>query len=518
MAAGRPTVFTALAVGALLAAPAVASAEVDSDSFTTQAEVVAEAFDGAGETDPDRDRSGLAGFTEFLRTVNARDRNVDSGRGAKANVTQDTELIRDGDLVLGVDSSGAADSSYTDPNTGDSFEPFGTGTSELDVGFEVVNAPVQFTLTGRIEASVSAAGGGSAKVTVTDPTGAESVAEIESFDSGTDAENLDLTGTVNPGTRALAVDIDIFSGGNLAGGTSTADYDLELRFCTIVAAQPGQATLGTSGDDVICGRSGNEQLIGIGGNDRIFGLGGVDDISGGEGEDDIHGGEGDDLQLYGGPGNDTIEGGPGNDGRGQDQEVMAGGPGDDEIDGGPGNDLMYGRCGEAILGTPSPVCNLDPPAPGETDDDNLTGGSGEDSLFGDDGFNFLSGGKQKDLLIGGPLDDTILGGDGPDEASGGLGADRMEGGAEKDALDGNRGNDDLFGDAGPDTLRAFQGADCLVGGSDKDELQGNQGGDTFMAKDGTRDEAEGGPDTDRGRFDPQDSVSAVEQRNFQGGC
>ena len=455
-----PSALTALLVGGFLLAPTPAGAELDQNSVTTAAEIVAEAFDGAGETAPDRDRAGRIGFSEFLRTVNARDRNRDSGRGAKANVTQDTRLVEDSDLVLGVDTSGDADSSYTDPNPGDSLKPFGSGTSELDVGFEVVNAPVQFVLTGSIEASVSGEGAGSAKVTVTDPTGAETVAEVGSFDSGTDAIDLDLTNTISPGSHDFEVDIDVFSGSNtavpLSVGTATADYDLELRFCTHVVDQPNLAVIGSSGDDVICGRSGN---------------------------DDIFAGRGDD-----GPGSPSVE------------NVVAGGPGNDTIDGGPGDDRILGRCGESLFGEPSPVCPDDPPAPGESDHDKLVGKSGADIILGD---------ADRDSILAGKGDDLVEGLGGPDFIAGGPG---------DDSLDGGEGNDEILGEAGKDALFGADGKDCLDGGAKKDKFFGGAGDDKLLARDGGRDTGSGGPGPDRGRFDAADRIASVAIRSFQGGC
>ena len=507
MAAARSTIFAALAAGTLLATAAPALAEVDSDSVTTSAQILAEAFDGAGETDPDRDPAGRIGFSEFLRTVNARDRNVESGRRAQADVTQDTRLVEESDLILGVDSSGAADASYADPNPSDSLEPFGTGTSELDVGFEVVNSPVQFVLTGSIEASVSGEGAGSAKVTVTDPTGAQTVAEVGSFDSGTDAIELDLSNTISPGSKDFEVDIDVFSGSNtavpLSAGTSSASYDLELRLCTVVVEQPGQSAFGTSGDDVICGRSGDEQLLGLGGADILIGLNGADRIQGNEGADTIFGGDGDDTRLYGGPGNDDIFAGPGNDGPGSPSvaDVVAGGPGNDTIDGGAGDDRLYGRCGEFLLGDPSPACPDDPPTVDEIDDDKLIGRSGADVLFGD---------AERDVINAGTGDDPLV--------EGFAGADLILGGDGGDSLDGGDGNDEILGEAGKDTLLGADGNDCLDGGAKKDDYSGGDGNDKVLARDGGRDTGSGGPGADKGRFDAADSIVSVAIRNFQGGC
>jgi Ca2+-binding RTX toxin-like protein len=501
-----------LAAGGLLALPAAGFAEVDRNSVTTQAEIVAEAFDGAGETDPVIDDFGRGGFSQFLETVNAKDRNIDSGRLGKADVTQDTSFVEESDMFLGVDSSATADSEYNDPEPTDSDEPTAGGTSTLEVGFDVVNAPVAFTLTGRIEARVEGVtrrqkrrgdSGGSARVTVTDPTGAESVAEIETFESGTDVQNLDLTGTISPGTRTFTVEVETFSGGNVENANSIAHYDLELRFCTQVAGAPGQAVLGTSGDDVLCGRSGNEQLLGAGGSDILFGLAGSDDIAGGDGADMIFGGTGDDARLYGGVGNDDIDAGPGNDGPGAPSvgDVVAGGPGNDELDGGAGNDRLYGRCGEFLLGDPSPVCSDDPPMAGEADDDKLVGRAGADVLLGD---------AERDVILAGSGDDALV--------EGFAGPDFIVGGTGDDTLDGGEGNDEIQADAGKDELVGAAGGDCLDGGAGRDDFSGGADNDKLLAKDGGRDTGSGGPAPDRGLFDAADTIASVANRNFRGGC
>lgn len=81
--------------------------------------------------------------------------------------------------------------------------------------------------------------------------------------------------------------------------------------CTIYAA-PGQVTVGTEGDDIICGTEGVDRIFGGGGDDIIYGFGGNDQLSGGEGNDRLFGGLGNDS-LVGGGGADFLSGGPGAD-------------------------------------------------------------------------------------------------------------------------------------------------------------------------------------------------------------
>lgn len=492
-------VFTVLAAGALLAMPAAALAEVDPDSVTTDAEIVAEALDGGGGSS-DRDRSGRIGFSEFLRTVSARDRNSDSGRLGRASAEQDTQLLEIDSQLLGLDSSARVETSFTDPNPNDGFSPSAEGSSGLEVGFDVIDEPVDYVLTGTIGVSVPS-DNSCASANLSGSLGSTSAFACP----GTPVSvPIDLTGSLDPGSHELELRLlaEAFGDSGATSGTAIAEYDLELRFCTVVVEQPGQAALGTSGDDVICGRSGSEQLLGVGGNDIMFGFGGADsDIDGGGGADQIFGGDGDDLRLYGGPGNDLIDGGPGNDGPTTPtfENVVAGGPGDDQLTGGPGADTLIGRCREGVFGTPSPVCPDDPITPGETDDDNLTGGPGGDSLLADGGSNFISGGPDND----------IAGADGPSVFVLGGGNDESRGGAGSDEIEGGSGNDLLFG---------LGGSDCLVGAGGKDDMEGDAGNDKLLAKDGGRDTGSGGPGPDRGRFDAADAIASVSNRNFQGGC
>ena len=107
------------------------------------------------------------------------------------------------------------------------------------------------------------------------------------------------------------------------------------------------------------------------------------------------------------------------------------------------------------------------------------------------GDDVICGSRGKDTILGLGGDDTVYG----------------EGGA--DELDGGGGDDQLFG---------ADKADCLIGGLDRDALKGEGGNDTLLAKDGIKDEANGGAGPDTGRFDPRDDVRSVSNPNHRGGC
>lgn len=523
----------ALVLAGLLVAPGTATAKIDPNSVTTQASVLAVARDGDGSED--LDSISRSSFTTFLRTVNASDGG--GGRRADAHVEQDTEVLKAGNELLGVNTSGLADASSSDSNTSDQFPPSAGGGSGFTLGFNVVNAPVDFRLTGRIDAS--GVGNGCVVIRVTDPSGGS--ADTTACPAPAGGQNIDVTGTLAPGGHTFDVGYEMEAEGpDPASGTATAEYDLKLRFCTILV-QPGQGTLGTPGDDVICGTPGNDNgIVGRGGEDTIFGFGGADFINGGDGDDKIDAGDGNDTFVYGGKGDDTIDAGNGNDGDITTDDVVAGGPGDDEIDGGAGNDALVGRCGEDLKGVPSSVCPGDPPTPGEDEFDKIDGGFGNDSILGDFGTNILRGedgndtvaagddggrielGKGADNAVGGAGFDQIDGGPGNDGGviglSGGGGIDEITGGSGDDKINGDSGSDDLFGNSGVDSLIGFENNDCLVGGSGKDSLKAGEGDDLIIAKDGVRDTGTGGPGPDEGSFDAQDTIASVQARNHQGGC
>jgi Ca2+-binding RTX toxin-like protein len=543
----RTAVIAGTVVGGLLAIPAHAGAEVDSSSLSDFAEIFAEGF-AAGQA-PEQTVDSSSDFSEFLSTVRARDSSA-NGRDSRARVIHDTEIVRVGGEVLGFDSSAEAEANVNDPGGGDDGlravparqarglnEPFGRGESTLEVDFDVVNAPVEFVLAGTAEVSGNpgtnqACAALSAEV-FDDPT---TISSGCGSDGPTSLE-FDDSFPLEPGSHHFELDLfaNAVSFGGSTAETARAAYDIQLRFCSIVAE--AGVTQGTEGDDVICGTSAAQTILGNGGNDRIFGFGGGDMIDGGTGNDDLQGGDGDDPRIYGGLGDDVINAGDGNDGQGGFANVVAGGAGNDEIDGGAGNDTIFGRCGEGT----ADACPADPPVSGESDDDNLSGGFGEDALDGDGGTNLISGGNGRDAAFAGDLGDTIVLGDGPDVAvggagndeidggpgnenvpnvglSGGGGRDEINGGAGNDLLLGDQDDDDLRGEAGADELLGDDGDDCLVGGSKRDVIEGRADDDTILAKDGAKDAGSGGTGPDRGRFDPNDSIASVQDRTFQGGC
>ena len=497
----RSVVCISAAVCTVLAAPGAAPAEIDQSSVSFGSEISAQAWDGAGKTPPDADFDDDTDFATFDETARARDRNRDSGRSGRAEVTQSTQILSLNGTFMGVDSTGLATGSWADPNLSDGFVPFGNALSKFELEFDVVNSPVGYSING------------TQAVDATPATPQCTDAEVGTFPGfatissgcaeGPESENLDLAGTLDPGSHDFEINLrTLLSSGLATAGTGRSEYDISLRFCTIVAQTT--TTNGTSGNDVICGFSDPETINGLGGNDIIFAAGGGDTIDGGAGDDRIFGDEGDDARIYGGPGDDTIDAGPGNDGPADPtlDLVIAGGPGNDQIFGGPGDDELVGRCLDLALGTPSPICPSDPPTGGESDDDNLDGGPGNDALFGDAGTNLIVGGSGNDTSTAdGPAANTFLMGPGKDTSLGGDGPDRIEG------EDGN------------DLLGGLAGNDCIIGGTGKDDLSGLAGNDTLLAKDGRRDGTIiGGPGPDKGRFDGQDRVRSVTNQNFQGGC
>jgi Ca2+-binding RTX toxin-like protein len=435
--------------------------------------------------------------------------------------------------MTGIDSEGTAGASFFDEDPADGDAPDGSGLSEFSVSFEVTGDPVKFSLTGTISASASATNAECTEGTVTSPDGSTHTVSSPAGCGSPESANVGDTGELLPGSHSVSVQINAPASGPASDGTASAEYDIALRFCTIVIDQPNQTTEGTTGDDVICGTSGDDTINGLGGNDTIYGLGGADTLEGGDGDDHLFGDEGNEHRIYGGYGNDTIDGGPGNDGDiASLANVVAGGGGNDDISGGPGDDTIFGRCGED-LGISAEVCPADPPLLGETDQDDINGQDGKDSIHGDADLDDLAGGRDRDNLFGGPARDHIDGGPGNElntgpsvnvaAIQGGCGPDVIFGGPGDDLIEGNDGNDEIRGEAGSDKLRGHAGNDCLVGDSSvgvhrQDVLLGHGGDDKFLARDGVHDVVRGGPGPDKGRFDPQDDVESVQNRNFQGGC
>ena len=89
-------------------------------------------------------------------------------------------------------------------------------------------------------------------------------------------------------------------------------------------------------------------------------------------------------------------------------------------------------------------------------------------------------------------------------------ADVLRGTPGDDNICGLGGNDTISGLAGNDILDGGAGADRIEGGKGVDSLLGAAGDDFFLARDGKRDDVDGGPGKDRGRVDPADWISLLE--------
>jgi len=96
---------------------------------------------------------------------------------------------------------------------------------------------------------------------------------------------------------------------------------------------------------------------------------------------------------------------------------------------------------------------------------------------------------------------TIVGTSGPDI---------LKGTPRDDNICGLGGNDTISGLAGNDILDGGAGADRIEGGKGVDVLLGAAGDDHFLARDGKRDDVDGGPGNDRGQIDPNDWISLLE--------
>ena len=82
-------------------------------------------------------------------------------------------------------------------------------------------------------------------------------------------------------------------------------------------------------------------------------------------------------------------------------------------------------------------------------------------------------------------------------------------GKRGDRLRGTERTEQLCGSRGPDSITAVGGGDYV---------DGKHGNDDIGARNGQPDEVYGGPDLDRGRFDPCDRVWNVEKRAVAGRC
>ena len=207
---------------------------------------------------------------------------------------------------------------------------------------------------------------------------------------------------------------------------------------------------GTLARDNIWGLRGNDGISGDNGNDFIYGGAGNDAINGGNGDDVISGGKGNDS-LDGGVGADTVSGGDGNDtyviDNVSDQVI-------EKASHNGGHDTIHStlsatlpRFVEDLYLHNMTNTNLD--GTGNNSANYIEGTSGNNTLRGEGGNDTLVGGEGNDRLFGGDGDDVLHGQDGSltafDFLSGGKGNDllvgefehymRMTGGAGEDTFD-----------------------------------------------------------------------------------
>jgi hypothetical protein len=110
---------------------------------------------------------------------------------------------------------------------------------------------------------------------------------------------------------------------------------------------------------------------------------------------------------------------------------------------------------------------------------------------------YLTGGPNRDVLVGTSYADVIVGG---------AGNDTILGKAGNDALNGETGNDRVDGGAGNDRVTGGEGRDTLLGGF-------GRGRDTLLARDGFADALAGGGGRDSARVDRRlDHLQTVEVR------
>ena len=256
------------------------------------------------------------------------------------------------------------------------------------------------------------------------------------------------------------------------------------------------------------GTSERLDLNANGGDDSLTSDAGLDalgiklDVDGGAGNDTLDGGDGADL-IDGGDGDDRIipdDNPPGTrddarGGAGNDTIVWNGGDDDDLNEGGDGIDTIEvngAPLPEQFTVKPSPTAGrilfdrlTTPPGPfnidiGTAERLDLNMNAGDDTLTADPGFD---PGFKLDVE-GGEGNDSLDGGDGADLLSGGEGNDRLVG---DDNPPGTR--DDVRGDAGDDTMVWNPGDDDDINeggdGSDTTEVNGGNGGEDFTVKPAT---------------------------------
>jgi Ca2+-binding RTX toxin-like protein len=273
-----------------------------------------------------------------------------------------------------------------------------------------------------------------------------------------------------------------------------------------------------------------------GGNDTITGGAGPDILLGGQGADSINGGgdNADDILLGdngkvvfadGSPeantifttdptqgGRDTMFGGPGAD-------IMLGGTDNDVMEGDQGVDVLLGDHGKITRDASGAVRQIETIDEFNGGNDFLDGGADNDVALGGTGSDEVRGGTEDDILLGDngeliyddPVDpdlrtldvvrttdvsfggaDTIFGNEGNDLAFGGTAGDRIEGGSQNDIVFGDFGEARLLhnqivlvtstdrGQGGVDTILGDDGDDILAGGAAGDFIDGGSQDDLIF--------------------------------------
>lgn len=143
----------------------------------------------------------------------------------------------------------------------------------------------------------------------------------------------------------------------------------------------------------------------------------------------------------------------------------------------------------------------------------VNGGSGLDIVFGSDAApSTLYGGEGDDHLLAGERGAVLDGGPGDDWLIGAAGRDRLLGRAGDDRLDGHAGNDVARGGDDADRISGGWGHDIISGGPGRDDLRGGPRDDTIYARDGYRDDVNGGMGRDQAGIDRgRDRVRSIER-------
>jgi Tol biopolymer transport system component len=177
-------------------------------------------------------------FAAFSETVNVFD-DLNDGRSASGNATQDTTVDFSDPLASRVDTDGVAQASWTDGEAGDGDDPAARGSSEFTVTFEVTDAASPFSLVGSIEAAAGATNVACTTVTVTSPSGATFDASSPAG-CGPSQQSIDESGELSVGTHTFSVVASALASNlNATGGTAEASFNLHLSIDSVAPAIDG---------------------------------------------------------------------------------------------------------------------------------------------------------------------------------------------------------------------------------------------------------------------------------------